>query len=361
MAAFYGFPEEGTVTPEAARAGDVIIVNSHATLLGDGLDVDYRDESMTLLTPQGKGYVLSPRQWWAFDAHDFGEENLFNRIWITPTAIDFGFVTEVDSATFEIWNAWLRRAVTVTSRTTTGNATGFTLTAAATPFDIAPMGLNTSTVQIELDGPSQQDTTFVMIIDGAQYTVDITATRTLTFTSEPDWGRGLEFGYTFQTIVFTNPYFVEQRRPAAPCSWRRSRLLFLVNGAIAQDLFNTFIYGHDKVFCVPIYQERMDPVTLTAGTKTITLAASTASLWNLNNRATHVMLVDHALGVAEVKAIDTIAAMTITTDEAIVATFDPDATTVYPIYFGILHAVKLDPATDTTSLLSAEFREYIDG
>jgi hypothetical protein len=73
------------------------------------------------------------------------------------------------------------------------------------------------------------------------------------------------------------------------------------------------------------------------------------------------MLVDHDAGTAEVKAIDTVAATTITTDEAIVATLDPDSTTVYPIYFGILHAAKLDPATDTTSLVSAEFREYIDG
>lgn len=293
--------------------------------------------------------------------HDFGTECIYERVWVYPLILDFGFIVADTSGTFEIWNAYQHRTIEVTSVTLSGEATGISIDTPATPFDLSPLALKTLTVSITLDGPQSQDSSYAVLADGVTSDVDVLGTRTIAIEPEPDWRRSPSIRYEFATVLFQNPYFLEQRRPLSPIPWRLLEVDYVVSGLEAQRLMNAAAYGHDKAWVVPLYHERMTPTAATAGTTTIAVEETTSGLWNLANLATHVALIDHGARQVEVKMIDSLGASAIEVTSDIVATFDLDSTTVYPVFFGYLHGVSVAPETDEDVVVRMRFREYKDG
>ena len=359
MATYRVFPEDAPERIGAAPTTQVSTDGDRDLGLADGKDAAYL-AVLTYLLPHFRGYVISGVEYHAFDAHSFGDENYFDRIWVVPTEIDFGFLTEDSTDSFYVWNAWLSKPVTITSIDLTGTTTGISTDAPSLPFSLATFGELTVEVAITAEGEPQQNSTYTLTIDGEPYEVDITALRVLSMAPDPDWNYGIRISYAWATVMFENEYFVEQRRPKSPLSWRTVRVSYHMDQESAADFFNWMLYGKDKLFAIPIYNEKMIPTDLTVAGTTITTSGSNQYLWNLQNRATHVAILDHASLLAEVKEIDAITDTThIETTVAIQDTFDVSSTYVYPVVMGFVQSIRITPQSDTTDVVEVEYVEYV--
>ncbi len=310
--------------------------------------------------PFSRGYWVAPATCAGILTHSYGDEHLFNRVWVRPVRIDCGFITEERAYSIEIWNAWLRRTARLEG-VAAQNGEGTGLSFPLLPHTIAQSGALELALTVYEAGPPLQDTRWRLLIDATAYEVYVTGIRVLGFWPDPNWEEGFDFEYEFQTVVFTSERLREQRRPLSEISSRRLRASFLLSGVEAQRFLNLLMHGHDKLFGVPIYQEKLVPVSAPQGGNTLTLASPTDNLWNLQNRAAYVALVDHGRGVAEVKELASVASTSIVTATGIVNAFDLASTFVYPVFFALLQSARVEHASDACETVELELREYQGG
>ena len=307
----------------------------------------------------GPPYRLPSKMVKAVFLHNYGEENLFYRIWVSPQLIEMGFITEDDQFEIKIWNAYLDREVDFTGVAVVDQE-GTLLTYPSLPWTITRSDSLTLDLDVYKEGPPVQNTYYSLTIDGEVFVTNITGTRIIPIEPDIQWNGNHVMTYEFMTVMYQDGVrFKEQRRPLYDVPDRRLAVTYQLEGTSAHRLFNLFSYGHDKVFGTPIYYEKMVPATITVGSPVITLVTDTTDMYNLNNNAVFIIIVDHENEIAEIKEIDTIATNQIDVVKNIVETFDVDATFVYPVFLSILHAVSFSDDSDNVETMEAEFREYI--
>lgn len=359
--AYVGTPIEEHVLLEA---GSVLTFESQSkpTALRDGLDVAAsEDERPNIAATLEVGSPTSPIKHDGVLAFSYGEEMIFNRIWIDPPVINPAFVSEDVTYEVETWNAYIGKAVDWTAEAVTGDTEGVLydrdpLTITIDKFDDVVYDM-----VLYREGPAVQDTLYTETIDGDDYTIDIDTLRVVALSPEPDWRAKVRIGYRFKTAMAQNERLHEQRRPLSHTVERTLQVDMVVDGNIATKVANLLRYGHDKVFACPIYPERMLPTTLTQGTTAVVLSTATTKMWNLNNQCTRILIVDHAAGTTEVKTIDSVAANQINTTSEIQGSFTPATSTVYPVFLGVAKAPKLKHETDTVARIGLSFEEYVGG
>ena len=290
---------------------------------------------------------------------EYGDWNLFHRIWFEPTEIDAGFIVEGVEYTIEIWNAFFDDAATVSSVVESGDSEGTSIAHDSTPFDIPPFSDTTATVTIYREGPPTQNTTYTFTIEGETYATLVTGIRVNAFPAEPDWDRRVRVEIIFETVVERIPrYFTEQRRPMREDPYRRISIQATAKGLFDQQLKQLLTYSHDKVFGVPIYGEHCYPSASFNGSTTINLSDTTDKLWNLNNLCTYVIIIDHSTFLTEIKEIDTVNSTSIELVRAVEETFDYNRVIVYPMIIATLDSVRTSPHTDDLESFSVAFTEY---
>jgi hypothetical protein len=292
--------------------------------------------------------------------HDYGDENLFHRIWFDPVEIDVGFIVEGVEYTISIWNAYYDQDVTVTSVVESGDSEGTSITHASTPFDIEPTDDTTATVTVYRSGPPTQNTTYTFTIDGEDYETVVTGIRVNAFPAEPDWDRRVRAEIIFETVVERIPrYFDEQRRPLREDPYRRISFQATAQALFNEKLKHLLTYGHDKVFGVPIYSEHCYPSASFNGSSTINLSNTTDKLWHLNNLCEYVVIIDHSTWLTEIKEIDTVNSTSIDLLRPVEETFVYSRVIVYPMIVATLDtSVRSAPHTDDLETYSLGFTEY---
>jgi len=292
---------------------------------------------------------------------DPGGGFFFERVWVEPLLIALQFITEDVEREIKIWNAYRSKTVQTTSVVVL-NQEGTDLTYPSLPDTINIFGDAIYTLDIYGDGPPLQDTSYTLTIDGKEYVIEITGIRVIPFDLDPNWEANLQFTYEFATTIWSNDKFTEQRRPMSRESWFTITASFDASGSRNRKIMNLLGYGKDKVFGIPVFTEKMTPVSASAGSSTITVNEDFTYFYNLKSRAGYVIIVDHDAGQAEIKVISSLTGTNqIDLTQPISAAFDLKYTYVYPCMFVIINSFSGSNITDDFDNVKINFKEFKSG
>ncbi len=323
-----------------------------------GQDGMYPPEHLYVAGPLEEGYFMRPDREYGVITFSYAHDLLYNRIWVFPLRIAGGFITEEQTHEITIWNAHLERSADWTAIGVI-NQEGTDFDYPTFPYTLPPTGDTVRDLTIEAAGPPLQDTTWQLTVDGLGFDIYVDGIRIVPLEPEPNWQNNIQMSYGFSTVMFNTARFFEQRRALQEISTRKMTLNFVVKDFAAQRLFNRIAYGHDKIFGVPIYQEKLYPTAVTQGTNTIQHSNNSQYYWNLRNRTTFVAIVDHENHLVEIKEITSVTDYNIALKTAILESFDVTRTIVYPVLFATVSSVKYSEPSSHVRTATIEFGEYL--
>jgi hypothetical protein len=289
---------------------------------------------------------------------DYGGEFVFERVWVQPLLFALGFIVEDSTHEIKIWNAYRTKAVQTTAVSVVDQE-GTDLEYPPLPDTIQVFGDTIYTLTVYQDGPPLQDTTWKLTIDGEDFEIQVTGVRVIPWFLDLNWDQSPIITYDFETVIFTTNHLKEQRRPLSDESWMELSAKFDTSAGNNRKIFNLLAYGQDKVFGLPIYTEKLSCSSI--GTISLDVNEDMTYLWNLQNNASFVIIVDHDNALAEIKEIGSIAGQTINFNQNISASFDASKTYVYPAMFAIIGAYSADNLTNDFDSIKADFREFKSG
>jgi len=289
-----------------------------------------------------------------------GDNLIYHRVWVLPLLIEAGFITEETEHDIKIWNADYNNDATITGVVAIlPDGTTFSLDS----FPVV-MGVDAEYIYImtvEQKGPPVQDTYYTITIDGVEYTIYVTGTRVIIIDREPEWRMPPEMKYSFQTVIAISTTYDEQRRSLTNSMIRESVVKFVLQNSAASQFAHKLMYGHDKVFGIPIFSEiSILDSGVSTGDMTLDLVSSCVDHWNLNNIATHILIVNYEDEVAEIKELDTVDPTQIVLTRALVEDFSAGST-IYPCFFASLQGISSTGITDNLARIDTQFREYFIG
>ncbi len=311
---------------------------------------------------QGEEYerdiTISPSENTGIRAHSFGDDNLFWRIWFEPSKIDAKFIVEDHDYQIKVWNAFVDVTAALTA-IVSESPDGTSIDSFTLPKTIVKFGELSIGLTVYRDGPPLQHTTYTFTINGADYSTLITGLRAIAWPYEPDYSQRPRMTLVFETAVTRNIRFVEQRRPLRDRCLVNTDIRTWAEGVDAQRLKNLMKAGHDKIFGVAIHTEHCYPSQPVTGQTVIQCSNALDKHWFLNNQADYAILIDHAALVAELKAISSVGASSITLAMPVVKTFTWQSTVVYPVAFSTLKEFKIAGKSDQVLGIDVSFQEFV--
>lgn len=292
---------------------------------------------------------------------NMGSDYFFERVWVIPSIISLGFITEDTVENVEIWNAFRNQTTDVTDISVV-NQDGTSLSYPTPLPDTVPtFGDAIYVLTVSDTGPPLQDTTYTITVNGVEYDIYITGIRVIPFDPDPNWDAIPEIHYEFSSTIYTSQHFQEQRRPISDESWINVVADYDAGGDKGRKLFNLLGYCHDKVVGVPIYCEKLTPSSATQGSSYAIVNEDMTYYYNAQ-KLDYVIIVDHENGTAEVKEISSLTAPSqINFSQSIVNTFDLQNTYIYPCVFCVISAYRSRNRTDDLDTVGVEFREFKNG
>jgi hypothetical protein len=293
----------------------------------------------------------------ALKSADYGNEFLFNRIWIQPQSVSYGFIVEGSTTDIKIWNAWRSRTIQLTA-VSIEDGDGTDLDYPSLPDTFRRSYDDIYVLTVYKDGPPSQDTLYTLTIDGDDYEIVVTGLRIIPFFVDINWDT-LEIKYEFNTTIFSTDHLVEQRRPLTDESWFNFSFDFDVSADTNRKIFNIISYAHDKVLGVPVYNQKMSVVSM--GADSVTVNEDPSYMYNLSDSG-YAAIVDHQNTLMEIKSISSIVGSVITFDQNITLSFgDVRRLSVYPCVFVIINSYKSFSETDDFDTMKIELREFKNG
>lgn len=291
-----------------------------------------------------------------------GDDIIYHRVWVAPLDVDGSFITEESENNIYIWNAAYDETVTIESVSSVlPDGTSFSLQDSDCPIELGVDAEVIYVVTIEKPGPPIQDTYYTVTIEGVTYEIYVHGIRVIPVDQEPDWTSPAKYRYRFQTTIANSPTYQEQRRSLTDRMVRDAVIQFTIQNNLLSRFINDITYGHDKVFGVPIYSETSVLSTQAAsGALTLYLNDETDYNWNINNIATHVIIMDWENDVKEIKEVDTINSTNIVLSRQLINTYAAGSV-VMPCFFGTLKAIRQVSHTDNTQTIDIEFSEFLLG
>ncbi len=351
------YDERLTGRPTNAVASEGV-KNSYPPNTALGEDAQQYSTHLYVAEPLEDGMFMAPQREYGVVTFSYAEDLLYNRIWVFPQRIAGGFITEEQTHEITIWNAHLERSADWTAIGVI-NEDGTLFDYPTFPFTLPPTGDTVRDLTIEATGPPLQDTTWQLTVDGLGFDIYVDGIRIVPLEPEPNWQNSIKMGYNFSTVMFNTARFYEQRRALQEISTRKLNLQFVLKDFAAQRMFNRIAYGHDKIFGIPIYQEKLYPTSVVQGTNNIAHSNNSEFYWNLRNRATFVVIVDHENHIVEIKELTSVTDYNIALKTNILTSFDVTKTVVYPCLFATVSSVKFGEPSSHVRTCDIEFGEYI--
>jgi hypothetical protein len=291
----------------------------------------------------------------------YGDYFVFNRIWLFPRRFSIGFIVETFDSTITIWNAYLDRSVDF-SNFDSLRELGTGVMTPSLPKTINRTDHFDLGMVVFREGPTTQDTIYYLTIDGEVFEVFITGFRVLIFHYPPNWGALPEIEYEFHTTSIITPNLVEQRRALSDESWISISNEYHFSYLQSQKIFNLISFGHDKVFGVPIFSERLNIATLTETSITF-LNTDLDKYFNFStNSQGYIIITDHK-NKAEMKQVFSfdLATKTVVFEYPLLVEFDLKYTSAYPVLFAYIKSVRKVDETDEMDIYKIDFKEYKGG
>lgn len=141
-------------------------------------------------------------------------DDYYNRIFFTPTSLDFGTIEGPQSRSVEVWNAYLDRNVSLLS-VDTSSVPGVQVSTGGLPVVFAPLQQRSFLLTANEDGPAT--------INGAarwffnipyNFPLQLTGLRAKQWSVSPSWpprGKSYQVTYDFRTEILTSRNAKEQR------------------------------------------------------------------------------------------------------------------------------------------------------
>lgn len=337
-----------------------------------GLDTTPTDSiTDSFLASYQKGNPVKPQK--SFNSFSSEESrptyHLMEKIYFFPFnqqtcehRIDAGLVASDIDFTVSILNLKTTTNAVV-SNITAINGAGTSLDNPSTPFEVLPLRQLDLTLTISEAGPAIQETEYRFTIDGVLYILYVTAERLkqLDPVFQPNWGDPVRLSYSFETVIFRNKVFKEQRRPLYNDVNRAQEASFLVHEGDFEKAHNILKRSHDKLFFVPIFSEVLTPSTSPLqGSGIIDLQDDISHFWNLKNLTTVILLQstrDNTLN--EYLTIDSLdeGLNRIVLDSPISKAFVTPETFIMPIFVGRIDQFEPVYETDKVVRFSLSFYE----
>ena len=307
-------------------------------------------------------YGMTNRDGVTFDgvkAHDYLYDQVLNRIWFSPSAIDAGFITDDTPYDVRVWNAFRDHVVTV-SGVTPADHDGVSFPVKL-PTVIPSMQERKWPLAVTEKGPAIMDMVFSLIMDGSNYPIRITCMRAILMTVEPDWSDGISFSLAFDTVIATGKTLLEQRRPLVPVPSRELSVSYITEGLDDQTLLNKVCWCHDKMVGVPLYHEPVYVGDVNEGDTVLYAVSNIADYINLNRLCRYVILINRASGLYGLYEIQSMAGQSITLTKPVAYAYPGADTVVYPVFFALVASVDFDSLTRAAGQARITFKEFFYG
>lgn len=212
--------------------------------LGRLLGVETQDDVPVAPNDPSRAAVY---RWATFD-------DWYYRIHVSPTSINLGSLTSLQTRTLSVWNAYFRDAV-MTHSGVEGDA-GLTLsTPVVPPVSIKPLQSIAYTLTVSPEGAAVIEGLITWTIDGVDYTVPITGRRRVMFGFAPTWDVAYSETYTWTTAVSATYSNREQRQKIARSPRRALRYTARLARGLNQ-LYDSSTFGwQGRFYILPIWHE----------------------------------------------------------------------------------------------------------
>ncbi len=247
-------------------------------------------------------------------------DDFYYRIYVIPTAIDFGAVVTTISRPITIWNAFFDD---VTLQSAVSDGTQVSFTGDALPYLLPALNIQTWDFGVTGDGPPTIDETYTLTFDtGDAIEIEVTGTRSLLWPFLPNWRTPVTISREFSTDIITSRGGQEQRQATRNAS--RKKYDFMISALDAAKLRRyrqLMVHWQDRPFVIA------DPAR-TAKTTEIMAAADTnvqldrSVSWLSEDVA--VVLHNKTTGTIGLRIVDTV-------DSNNLVTFKDADTTDWPV------------------------------
>jgi hypothetical protein len=288
------------------------------------------------------------------------EKFYLDTIYLTPSEIDAGLVFQEQIYTITIWNSF-RYEDKLLSAFTKVDADGLeVIDEPVAPINILKYGCLDYQVKVLLEGPAIQDSSFIHQIDIFSLVLAVTGQRVLFFNYEPDFRTPARMKLSFQTVLYINAFFDEQRRQLLTRPFRRQTVNFSFAGLKARRLYNEFKLFRKQLLAVPVYIEPMNQVDNNInGLSLINVKEDIDYYWHLKELQAVVIKSITDLDKVELRNVTTIFTNSLQLDNPVTKDFLADDTVIYPVNFAVIDKLKMGAGNDDSFYFTLEFLELI--
>lgn len=289
-------------------------------------------------------------------AHDYLYDQILNRIWLSPSRISAGFITEDTVYDILIWNAFRDHVVHV-SGVNPSDHPGL-LFPVTFPKNILSMQERHWPLTLTETGPFVVDMIFSVVMDDVAYPIHITCIRAILMLLEPDWSDGILFSLTFDTVISTGRTLLEQRRPLIPVPSRELSVSYVAEGLDDQILLNKVCWCHDKMVGVPLYHEPFYVDDVTADSVVLSAVTDISGYFNLNRLARYVLVMNRVTGLYGLFEIESISGSDVTLTMPVGDLYPSGETVVYPVLFAMIASADFGSLTPVARSARITFKEF---
>jgi len=296
----------------------------------------------------------------AVATHNYGTEQIYERLWFKPIIINAGFIVDDIVYNISIWNAYQATDKEITAIVPI-NATGTTLETGAIPETLTPTEETIHFLTVLQSGPVDQATIYLYLVSGQGFLILVSGTRVQPFPFDIQWATDVKLTYKMETVIDTTKRLIEQRRPMLPRFYRDESFDFFAQETEAQKLTNVLSFAHNKVIGVPVYAEGMTTTTDIQGAATLDIIEDIGDYFNLQSLTENIILLDYASGIATIKVLSSIGGGSLTFTSEITEAFDKATTLIFPVMLAYIDSVAPKHKTPTLTEVSLNFKELVLG
>jgi hypothetical protein len=280
---------------------------------------------------------------------------LDDKIYLAPETFLYEIINEDIEEEITVWNAdkfghWINNIVIE------GNA-GITIDSPPTPYYFTPETNKIWALKILADGSANQNSSIRVIWDTGQVNeITIIGSRIIPFPYEVTHSR-YNIEHQFQTVLFNNEFFSEQRRPLTRLIKRVTNCEFLFELYQGQHFINKIRKLVNSVLGVGFYTEPMHQIAANLqGLSNISIEETITYYWNMS-QAKYIIAINISLNYAEIKEITSYSASSIISDFAFVKSFPKADSVIFPAMLCIMEDRDVEAITDKVAKATIKFKE----
>jgi hypothetical protein len=193
----------------------------------------------------------------------------YNRIFVVPSPVDFGFIAGDTSRNLFVWNAYLKASKDLTA-VVAANLAGVTNDIVA-PKTFLPLEGKMYTVSTGATGAPSFSGTITLTINGVDYVISVTGTRAAILLFPHNWKRPVNESLQYATTVLRKRRGSEQRASLRSKPIRTLEYEFLLHGEQATQVFQSVLFNRQhRALGLPVWADKQRlAAQLTAGSNVI--------------------------------------------------------------------------------------------